>query len=278
MTKIALIGSAPSSVRMAPYSDPSWSIWACSPGAYPHLQRVCAFFELHRREIDKPWFSKDYVGFLSRLTVPVYTAEHWPEFPTGELYPKDAMLEKFGPWFFTSSLSWMFALAIHQGASEIALYGVDMSAQEEWEGQRSGCHYFISVARAMGIKVHIPHESDLLRPPPLYGFREIDPMHVKLLCREGELKSQFQAAEAEMQAARDKYFFFKGALEDNTYQMKTWISDQTAIRLAYEQPKIESPDLMKPEPEDKRTTKVLIKSKRGNGAHPPVTQPVPEGA
>jgi hypothetical protein len=31
--KIALIGSAPSSVGAAPYADRSWTIWGCSPGA-----------------------------------------------------------------------------------------------------------------------------------------------------------------------------------------------------------------------------------------------------
>ena len=31
--KIALVGTAPSSRMLAPYNDPSWKIWGCSPGA-----------------------------------------------------------------------------------------------------------------------------------------------------------------------------------------------------------------------------------------------------
>ena len=36
--KIAILGTAPSSMALAPFKDPAWSIWACSPGAFP----ICA--------------------------------------------------------------------------------------------------------------------------------------------------------------------------------------------------------------------------------------------
>jgi hypothetical protein len=63
--KIAVLGSAPSSVLKAPFGDASWEIWACSPGAYPHLSRITQFWEVHRWEpgligkptTQKPWFS-----------------------------------------------------------------------------------------------------------------------------------------------------------------------------------------------------------------------------
>jgi len=48
--KIALVGSAPSSVLLAPYGDPSWEIWGCSPGVYYQAPRTEAWFELHRFE------------------------------------------------------------------------------------------------------------------------------------------------------------------------------------------------------------------------------------
>jgi hypothetical protein len=156
--------------------------------------------------------------------------------PASIAYPKDEMVRKFGPWFFTSSLSWMFALAIHQGATEIGLWGVDMSAQEEWEFQRSGCHFFIALAREMGIKVTIPHESDLLRPPPFYGFREVDPMHIKLVARNEELTAKIREAEQKIQAARDEAMFYKGALDANLYTIKTWVGDGLALQMAYTNP------------------------------------------
>jgi hypothetical protein len=263
--KIALIGSAPSSVRLAPYADPTWELWACSPGAYPYVSptRPQAWFEIHRWEPpwgptgEKPWFTKDYIAFLASLKCPVYMIEPVPEIPTSVAYPKDAMIEKFGPWFFTSSLSWMFALAIHSGATEIGLWGVDMSAQEEWIGQRSGCHYFIDLARKMGITVTLPPESDLLRPPPLYGFAEADPMHVKLLSRENELKARIAECEATIQHKHSELMFLKGALDNNTYHQKTWVADQTALRLAYQNPAPVQPVV------DERTEAILEARSKG---------------
>jgi hypothetical protein len=242
--KIALLGSAPSSIRLAPFSDPSWEIWSCSPGAYPVVPptRVSAWFEVHRYEPpwgntgEKAWFTKDYIAYLANLKCPVYMIEPVPEIPCSTAYPKDRMIEKFGPWFFTSSLSWMLALAIEEDATEIGLWGVDMSAQEEWQWQRQGCQFFISLARSMGIKVTLPPESDLLRPPALYGFCEVDPMHVKMLTREAELKGRIAECEQTIQAKHAELMFLKGALDNNTYVMKTWISDPLALQLAYQNP------------------------------------------
>ena len=247
--KIALIGSAPSSVRMAPYADPTWQIWPCSPGAYPHISvtRPNAWFEIHRYEPPwgytgaKPWFTPDYITYLAKLQCPVYMIEPVKEIPNSVAYPKDDMLEKFGPFFFTSSLSYMFALAISAGATEIALFGVDMSAQDEWEWQRQGCQYFISIARAMGIKVSVPPESDLMQPPRMYGFCEADPMHIKLLTREGELKMKLAEVERQQAEAAQAILFYKGAIENNTYIMKTWITDPLAKKLAFANPEPVAP-------------------------------------
>jgi len=235
--KIALIGSAPSSARLAPYADPEWKIWACSPGSIQYFKRTPdAFFELHRWEPERSWFCINYRTWLANATCPVYMIDPIQAVPASIAYPKDEMVRKFGPWFFTSSLSWMFALAIHQGATEIGLWGVDMSAQEEWEFQRSGCHFFIALAREMGIKVTIPHESDLLRPPPFYGFREVDPMHIKLVARNEELTAKIREAEQKIQAARDEAMFYKGALDANLYTIKTWVGDGLALQMAYTNP------------------------------------------
>jgi hypothetical protein len=31
---VILLGTAPSSMRLAPFGNPEWEIWACSPGTY----------------------------------------------------------------------------------------------------------------------------------------------------------------------------------------------------------------------------------------------------
>jgi hypothetical protein len=138
----------------------------------------------------------------------------------------------------------MLALAIMQGAKEIHLYGIDMSANEEVYGhQRAGAHFFITVARTNGIPVYAPPQSDLLRPPPLYGWSEIDPMYGKMRAREAELTARFHdALKREAQAAQEK-MFLQGALDDVNYTRTTWLPDRQAIDLAYAQP------MPRPEPE-----------------------------
>lgn len=113
--KIALVGSAPSSIALAPYDDPSWAIWACSPGAYGHLKRCDAFFEIHRWTPGERGFSPDYDAWMAKCECPVYLIEPRPDIPNSIAYPAEAILAQypgFARSFFTSSLAWMLALAI----------------------------------------------------------------------------------------------------------------------------------------------------------------------
>lgn len=207
----------------------SWELWACSPGTIASLTRIDAFFELHRWEPGKPWFSPGYIEWMSKLVVPVYMLERRPEIPASVLYPKDEMLAEYGPYFFTSSLSWMFAKAIAEKPDEIGLWGVDMSATDEYATQRPGCHFFMDVCRRKGIKVTVPPESDLLAPPPLYGFHEIDPMAIKLTARAIELAHRKAAAQQEMEKKAQEVMFLAGAIEDLDYIRKTWLGDRSKI-------------------------------------------------
>jgi hypothetical protein len=230
--KIALIGSAPSSVALAPYNDPSWQIWGCSPGARPYVRKVDAWFEIHLWEPHQPWFSPEYIDFMAKLPVPVYMLEHIDAIPASVPYPKDDILRLFGPgavFFYTSSLAWMFALAIASGAKEIGLWGVDMSAGEEvYTHQRAGCQYWIGKAMERGIKVTIPPQSDLLRPTPLYGFREADPMDQKLLARKAELEARIANATNMHENSKVEILQLRGALDDLTYTRATWVQDRLA--------------------------------------------------
>jgi hypothetical protein len=235
--KIALIGSAPSSVQLAPWDDPSWKIYSCSPGARPYVKRCDAHFELHKWE-RAAWFSNEYIVWMAGLSK-VYMIRPAPEIPNSVAYPRQEIMERYGyhaPYVFTSSLSWMFALAIAEGATEIALYGVDMSATEEYGPQREGCHFFIAHAKSLGIKVTVPDQSDLLRPAPLYGFCEEDPHFGKLLARKQELTARRDDAIRREAQAHDERMFLQGGLDNIEYDLKTWVADPQAIAMTYAQP------------------------------------------
>ena len=61
--KIAVLGSAVSSVRLAPIHDPEWEVWACSP-ANKGLPRCDVWFELHSPEIKKREGLTEWLEYL----------------------------------------------------------------------------------------------------------------------------------------------------------------------------------------------------------------------
>ena len=228
--KIALIGSAPSSIHQAPYADPSWQIWGCSPGAYGAVPkgRSNIWFEMHRYEPGQTWFSPEYCQFL-RDHPCVVVGKLRPEIPNGIELDWQRMLATYSDLFFTSSLAWMLAHAIDvivaagtPVGSKIGMWGVDMAATEEYEAQRAGCHYFSIIARQRGIEVGVPPTSDLFRPRFLYGLDEHTHAFVKIRAREQELQQRLAGAEQGLQQRVQEVSFLKGALDDLGYFKLTW--------------------------------------------------------
>lgn len=252
--KIAILGSAPSSMYMAPHGDPTFKIWACSPGTYASLVRCDAFFELHRWEpgvvgqpgTQKPWFSPEYVQWMSMrdpAKCPVWMYQPVPEIPASRALPVDDLIRKYGSYFFTSSIAFMLACAIEDilearesgdPAGVIALYGVDMAANEEYGYQRAGCQHFILLAADLGIQIIVPPESDLLRPMPLYGISESSHWMIKSTARKKELDTRLVNAENALRGYEREVAFLRGALDDLDYHMKTWGEDRPGIGTNYD--------------------------------------------
>ncbi len=221
--KVALIGSAPASVQAAPYRDPSWEVWGCSPGAYGIVPkgRSQVWFEMHKYEPGQTWFSPEYCQFLKDHPC-VVVAEPRKEIPNGIMLDYPALVKKYSAYFFTSSIAWMMAHAIELGYRKIGLWGVDMAANEEYEAQRAGLHYFALIAAQRGIEVGVPAESDLFRPRFLYGVDEITHSHIKMRARRFELETRLAAAEQVSAQKQQEAWFLKGALDDLNYCFNTW--------------------------------------------------------
>jgi hypothetical protein len=253
--KIAILGSAPSSLHLAPFGDPSFSIWGCSPGVYYQVPRCDAWFELHRWEppvigkphLQKQWFSPEYVAWMSMrqpVVCPVWMYEAVPEIPASTPLPVDDLTAKYGTFFFTSSIAWMIACAIEdilearaKGATdqdEIALFGIDMAANEEYGYQRAGCQHFLLLAADLGITITVPPEADLLRPMPLYGICESSHWMIKNTVRKGELEARVAQAQAQLKGAEHNLAFMQGALDDLNYQMLTWGEDRTGAGVSFD--------------------------------------------
>ena len=223
--QLCLIGSAPSSIRLAPYSNPDWAMCGCSPGVYGVAPRAEAWVELHRYEPGQTWFSPEYCQFLRDFSGPVWMAEPRKEVPNSVELPLEDLIVKYSPYFFTSSLSYMLAMGIEAGFKRIGLYGVDMAAASEYKDQRLGCQFFALIAKANGIEVGVPPESDLFRPAPLYGVSEVTHARIKFLSRRRELESRVNQALAAQQQAKDESLYLRGALEDLEWAEMDWLGN-----------------------------------------------------
>jgi hypothetical protein len=78
-------------------------------------------------------------------------------------YPFEEVAASIGISYWNSSIAYAMAMAIHENAEEIGIFGVDMTGGDEYAYQRPNMEYLIGFARGKGIKVHIPQESALCK-------------------------------------------------------------------------------------------------------------------
>ena len=174
--KIALIGTAPT-VRHAPWSDPSWEIWAHASAARL-CKRVDRYFDLHPEHV----FSEarkngqaNYHAWLKSLTTPVYMQDRYPTIPASVRYPKERILAEF-PRYFSSTFAWMVALALTEGATHLGVFGIHYQFGSEYAEQRPGAEFWLGLAAGRGVQIVNPEGSPLLREPArLYGYESHTP-------------------------------------------------------------------------------------------------------
>lgn len=229
--KVACIGTAPSSRLLAPFNDPTWKIWGCSPGNQGVLPRVDAWFEIHQNLLwpEYKHYGEPYIAWLKQQPFPIFMQDQ-SLVPNAITFPYKELVEEFGPYFFTSSFAWMMAYAMKLGAKEIGLYGIDMASREEYIIQRPGAYYFMLEGAKRGIKVTAPYESDIMQPPGLYGFSDTTPFGRKLLARRTELKQRIAAMQQQRNntvAGLDRDIaYLQGADEDLDYMISIHIGAQ----------------------------------------------------
>jgi hypothetical protein len=222
--KIALLGAAPSSCKLAPFDDINWEIWACSLGNYS-APRVDAWFEMH--SLDRKWVSgnEPYIAAL-QAHPRVYVSAPDERLPRAILYPKEILDAYGGQYvqsFCQSSVSYMLALAISLKPEKIGLWGIDMAAADEYGQQRPGCHFFFNEADKAGIEIGAPVQSDILEPLPLYGYKEHYPMYWRQRVRKKEIEQRIAEADAKVKAAQREQMMLVGASQEHEYTNNTWL-------------------------------------------------------
>lgn len=251
--KIALVGTAPSSRMLAPFNDPSWKIWGCSPGNMNALPRVDVWFELHSNLLwpEHESYGKPYIEWLKAQQFPVYMQDQ-TQVSRATTFPMNEMVAEFGDEFFTSSFAWMMALAISQGATEIALYGIDMASRDEYILQRPGFYHFKREAIKRGIKISAPNESDIMQSPALYAYVDSTPFGRKVAARKQEVSGRIATFDQQIAHATSSKTYLQGALEDLDYFASIWggvANDMGRIEYENRQLKAKIAELTTPIPE-----------------------------
>lgn len=245
LRKVAIIGKAPSSVKLAPYDDPEWEVWILNTlGQLHEVPRWDRQFELHDIELTKDKAYGNYHDWLRQQSHgdrPIYLRDVVPtDFgKSARSYPLGDMLSAFngfaGQRYVTNTVSWMICLALYehrqgQTIGEMGLWGVDMAQHgvnfghagqfaSEYAKQRPSCEYWIGVAEGMGIKVRIPDTSDLLKSAVLYGYHT-DALWKKINARRAELEQRIAHAQQREQQAHDEAVFLSGAKEGMQYDFQ----------------------------------------------------------
>jgi len=88
---------------------------------------------------------------INRLGIPVITREKHKLFPTAIPFPYDKMPVQY----FSNSIAYMIAYAVHRGATEIEMYGVALLLEHEYSDQRPCIEFWIGYAIGKGIKVTV---------------------------------------------------------------------------------------------------------------------------
>lgn len=220
--KIALVGAEPASQDLAPWDDLSWEIWTCALSG-PTKPRSDIHFEIHNLPFalrNEPK-GKLYIQHLSEHPH-VLLARPFELLPNAKLLDEKPLVEKFSSYFLTSTPAIMMAEAIHRGAKEIGLFGLDMTANVERMTQRPGLQFFIREADRLGLKVVTPLESDILVPPPIYGFCEFDNFFRKQSVRRDMVAKELEQIKQKQQQFADAAHGAAASLVMLDYDLAVW--------------------------------------------------------
>ena len=164
--KVSIVGLSPSTRHLVPVDSEIYAL----PWDFEYACRASKLFEMHDRgllELPESLRSADYFERLKEFTQPIYMQEQYPDIPMSTPYPLDEVKESVfkgfprGAWstqtdWYNSSPAYMIALAIHEGATSIGLYGIDVRDDSEFAYESPCLEYLIGLAVGRGIEVVIP--------------------------------------------------------------------------------------------------------------------------
>jgi SAM-dependent methyltransferase len=121
------------------------------------------------------------VEWIRTSPVPVVTSRAHPDFPALVEFPLEDVLNHLGHDYFNNTAAYAVAFAIHTGAAEISLFGMDYTYPNVHDAEkgRACVEFWLGQAHARGIKIHLPKSTTLMdscypQASRLYGYDTLD--------------------------------------------------------------------------------------------------------
>lgn len=230
--KIAIIGGAPS-YEGAPFDDPDWQIWAIAVG-YSRLppEKVDRWFEIHSREVIENRDKTLYRGFdewlfnkdTKRAPVTIFPDSQMDDVPNSLMFPRQRIEERFGHDWWTSTVAWMFAQALANYDSDIALFGIEMNDDEEYGVQQAALRHFRDIALLSGRKIIVPKGWNLLHPVKMYPDCEQSRGYQHCEREITRMKQDQATIDRQVTALQGRSDFCRGALDVYDHLMRNgWV-------------------------------------------------------
>lgn len=203
---VAICGTAGSS-RAEVFSQPDEvELWGLNR-SYAWMPRWDRWFELHDQTFWPAAYSAEHWEWLRSQdgSRRIYLQRAREDVPGSVAYPLDEVTRhgQLEP-YFTSTITYMLALAISEGFEEIRLLGVNMSIDSEYGYQRAACEYWLGVAASRGVRVYLPPSCPLLRGARYGAESQVaDPLRVARDTLDGvktQIENEYQAFANEIEA------------------------------------------------------------------------------
>ena len=182
--KVAIVGFSKTSYDDVPFDNPGWEKWGLA-WDLNGWERYTRLFDMHHSILweimtANPLYEHyDGKGLERRVYRHKDYYDEWlPEMCQSKnhkvylqeatllgaiAYPFERVDREVGH-YYCSSISYMVALAIVEAhITDIAIFGVDMAAGDEWQHQRANMEYLIGYARGKGIRVILPEKCPLTK-------------------------------------------------------------------------------------------------------------------
>jgi len=156
-------------------------VWGCSY-CFKHQHNLTRNFYMDNLEKARPDKRSLMTQAMNELKIPFYTQEEVPEIPTSIEYPIEAVVKDLGSDYFTSTMCYMMALAIHEKFEKIIVHRFhSMPHSSEYFHQKSAFDFWEGFAKGRGIKICLSDDSFIGRAHPWqtdkYGYFECDKSH-----------------------------------------------------------------------------------------------------